>query len=283
MAIEWLSAANGGRMESGFAPLEIDTSRPHPARMYNYYLGGKENYAVDQEAAQAVVRVLPEVLDIVRENRAFMQRAVRYLVGEAGIRQIIDIGTGIPAAGIVHEVAQHIDPGVRVAYVDNDPIVHVRASALLTGQGRTGLVLADLRDPRAIVDHPDVRELIDFDKPAALLLAAIVHFITDQEGPGQIIATFRDALAPGSYLALSHCTADFHDQATVDATTQVYAKAASPLVPRSHAEIAALLDGWDLIEPGLVQVPMWRPDGELPGSGELQKISIYGGVGRRGQ
>jgi S-adenosyl methyltransferase len=159
-------------MEPGFAPSEIDTSRPHPARMYDYYLGGKDNYVVDREAAAAVLRVLPEARDIARENRAFLQRAVRYLVRDAGIRQIIDIGTGIPTVGNVHEVAQQIDPSVRVAYIDNDPIVHVHASALLTGQGRTSIVLADLRDPRGILDHPKVRELINLDEPAALLLVA---------------------------------------------------------------------------------------------------------------
>lgn len=268
-------------MEPGFAPSEIDTSRPHPARMYDYYLGGKDNYVVDREAAAAVLRALPEARDIARENRAFLQRVVRYLVGEAGIRQIIDIGTGIPTVGNVHEVAQHIDPGVRVAYVDNDPIVHVHASALLTGQGRTSIVLADLRDPQGILDHPKVRELIDFNEPAALLLVAIMHFITDHEGPGQMIATFRDALAPGSYLALSHSTSDFHDQSIADAATKVYAKASSPLVLRGHAQVTGLFDGWDLIEPGVVQVPTWRPDGKRPRPRELEKIGIYGGVARR--
>jgi S-adenosyl methyltransferase len=267
-------------MEPGFAPSQIDTSRPHPARMYDYYLGGKDNYVVDREAAAAILRVVPEIRDMARENRAFMQRAVRYLVGEAGIRQIIDIGTGIPTAGNVHEVAQQLDPGVRVAYVDNDPIVHVHASALLTSQGRTSIVLADLREPAGILDHPRVRELIDFGQPVALLLVAIMHFITDQEGPGQIIAAFRDALAPGSCLALSHGTADFHDQAVADAGAAVYAKATAPLVLRGQAQVAALFDGWNLIDPGVVQVPLWRPDGQLPRSRELRKIGIYGGVGR---
>lgn len=267
-------------MEPGFAPSQIDTSRPHPARMYDYYLGGKDNYVVDREAAAAVLRTLPEARDIARENRAFLRRVVRYLVRQAGIRQIIDIGTGIPTAGNVHEVAHQIDKGVRVAYVDNDPIVHVHASALLTGQGRTSIVLADLRDPRGILDHPKVQQLIDFSEPTALLLVAIMHFITDQEDPGQIIGAFRDALAPGSYLALSHGTADFHDQAIADQGTAVYAKATAPLVLRGHAQVTALFDGWDLIEPGVVQVPLWRPDGKRMRPRELDKIGIYGGVAR---
>ena len=187
-------------MEPGFAAPEIDTSRPHPARMYDAYLGGKDNYAVDREAVRQVLRAAPEVRDTARANRAFLQRAVRFLVGEAGIRQIIDVGTGIPAAGNVHQVAGEIAPGTRVAYVDNDPIVHVHANALLTGSGTTSIVLADLREPGAILGHPKVAELIDFGQPVALLLVAILHFVTDDEQPAGIIATFRDALPPGSYL-----------------------------------------------------------------------------------
>lgn len=268
-------------MEPGFSPSEIDTSRPHPARLYNYYLGGKDNYTVDREAAMEVLRAAPDVRAMARENRAFLQRAVRFLVGEAGIRQVIDIGTGIPAAGNVHEVAQQITPDVRVAYVDNDPIVHVHACALLTGEGNTSIVLGDLREPEAIVDHPGVRKLIDFSQPVALLLVAILHFITDDEGPARIIAAFRDALPPGSYLALSHGTADFHAEAAASQATAVYERATAPLVLRPHAQIAGFFHGFDLAEPGLVQVPLWRPDGKPPAPRELAKIGIYSGVGRK--
>jgi S-adenosyl methyltransferase len=215
-------------MEPGFTPSQIDTSRPHPARMYDYYLGGKNNYPVDREAAAAVLQMLPEVRDISLANRAFLRRAVQYLVAEAGIRQIIDIGTGIPTAGNVHQIAHQIEPGVRVAYVDNDPIVHVHANALLAGRGNISIVLADLRDPQTILGHPEIRNLIDFSKPVALLLIAVMHFITDEHNPAQITATFRDALAPGSHLALSHSTADFHDQAAVDTATEIYTKATAP-------------------------------------------------------
>jgi hypothetical protein len=268
-------------MEPGFASSDIDTSRPHPARLYDYYLGGKDHYVVDREAAEAVLRAMPEVRAIARENRAFLQRVVRFLVGEAGIRQIIDIGTGIPAAGNVHEVAQQIDPDARVAYVDNDPIVHVHASALLTGHGNTSIVLADLRDPAAILGDPGVRELIDFREPVALLLVAILHFVTDGDEPAQVIAAFRDALPPGSYLALSHGTADFHAGPAVGQVTEVYERATAPLVLRSHAQITGFFDGFDLAEPGLVQVPLWRPDHKPPRARDLKKIAIYGGVGRK--
>ncbi len=216
----------------GFAASDIDTSRPHPARMYNYYLGGKTNYLVDQEAAREVLRQAPELRLIARENRAFLQRAVRYLVGAAGIRQIIDIGTGIPAAGNVHEVAHAITPGVRVAYVDNDPIVHVHASALLTGSGATAIVLADVREPEAILADPQVRELIDVSEPVALLLVAILHFVTDKEGPTKIVSIFRDALPVGSYLALSHATGDFRPHTAARAAA-VYQRATSPLTLRA--------------------------------------------------
>jgi hypothetical protein len=249
--------------------------------MYDYYLGGKDNYMVDRGAAAAVLAAVPEVRDMARENRAFLQRAVRYLVGEAGIRQIIDVGTGIPAAGNVHEVARQAAPGVLVAYVDNDPIVHVHASALLTGDGDTSIVLADLRDPAAIVAHPKVQELIDFAEPVALLLVAIVHFLSDEEQPGRIIAALRDALPDGSYLALSHGTADFHDDALVGQAKAIYNEATAPLVLRSYAEISGFFDGFDLVDPGVVQVPLWRPEGKPPRPRDLAKIGIYGGVGRK--
>ena len=173
------------------------------------YYSGKDNYAADRHAVREVLKAAPEVRDSARANRAFLQRAVRFLAGEAGIRQIIDVGTGIPAAGNVHEVAAQVVAGARVAYVDNDPIVHVHANALLTGSGTTSIVLADLRDPEAILAHPKVAALIDFTQPVALLLVAIVHFITDQENPARILGVFRDALPTGSYLALSHATGDF--------------------------------------------------------------------------
>lgn len=268
-------------MRSGFAASDIDTSKPHPARIYNYFCGGKDNYAVDQAAARELPRIAPEARAIARANRAFLQRAVRFLAGECGIRQFLDIGTGIPAAGNVHEVAQQVASGSRVVYVDNDPIVHVHANALLTGDGNTSIVLADLRDPQAILAHPQTQELIDFTQPAALLLVAILHFVTDAEDPVGIMATFRDALAPGSYLALSHATGDFHPADTVSRGAAVYDRATAPMVPRSRDQIAAYFDGFELVEPGLVQPPLWRPDDKLPRPRDIAKIAMYAGVGHR--
>ncbi len=257
---------------------EIDTSKPHPARMYNAYLGGTENYPADQEAVRQVLAAAPEVREIARENRAFLQRAVRFLTAGPGIRQLIDIGTGIPTAGTVHEVAGEAGPGTRVAYVDNDPVVHAHATALLDGHDSAGIILADLREPEAILAHPAVRELIDFTEPVGLLLVAVLHFITDSEQPGQIVATLRDALPAGSYLVLSHVTGDLRTEAAQQAAT-VYNRATASANLRSHAEITALFDGWELVEPGLVQVPLWRPAGEPPGPADLSTMWIYGGVG----
>lgn len=268
-------------MEPGFASSEIDTSKPHPARMYDAYLGGKDNYAADQEAVRLVLRQWPEVRAIARANRAFMQRAVRFLAGEAGIRQFIDIGTGIPSAGNVHEVAGRAAPDTRVVYVDNDPIVHVHANALLTGSGTTSIVLADLRNPRGILADPKLRGLIDFTQPVALLLVAIMHFIADTENPADIVATLRAALPPGSYLALSHGTADFHLPGVADQAAGAYQNATAPLVLRAYQQVAAFFDGFGLVEPGLVQAPLWRPDGKTPRPRDLARIGIYAGVGRK--
>jgi hypothetical protein len=269
----------GGGMESGFDASQIDTSRPHPARMYNYYLGGKDNYQVDREAAEQVLRVVPDVRAMARENRAFMQRAVRFLVGEAGIRQIIDVGTGIPSAGNVHEIARGVADHVRVVYVDNDPIVHVHASALLSGTGTTGIVLADLREPEAILAHPKIRELIDFAQPLAVLLVAIMHFVTDEENPGRIVRVFRDAMPPGSYLVLSHGTGDHHTEEKAGHAAGVYQRATAPLVLRSRSRIEELFDGFTLIEPGLVQTPLWRPEQPRRKGKNLPGTGIYAGIG----
>jgi hypothetical protein len=261
--------------QDGLWASEVDTSRPHPARIYDYLLGGKDHYEVDEKAGDALAAVAPEVRIGVRANRAFMRRAVRYVVG-SGVRQILDIGTGLPTSPNVHETADEVAPDVRVAYVDNDPIVRSHADALLNGTGANSIVLADLRDPRGVVEHPDVRRVIDFDEPVALLLVAVVHFLTDAEEPEQIVATLRDALAPGSFLVLSHATGDFADRTDAQA---VYRKATATLNLRSRAEIERFFDGFELVEPGLAQVPFWRPDTEPPArSGE---IGFYGGVARK--
>ncbi|MFG2522367.1 SAM-dependent methyltransferase [Streptomyces sp. NPDC048527] len=250
----------------------IDTSRPHPARIYDYLLGGKDNYEVDQRAGDELAAAAPEVRIGLRANRAFLGRAVRYVV-DSGVRQILDIGTGLPTSPNVHETAHAVTPDVRVAYVDNDPIVSAHAGTLLSGSHATGVVLADLRDPRSVVDHPGVRQVIDFDKPVALLLVAVLHFLTDADEPERIVATLRDALAPGSFLVLSHATGDFADRSAAQA---VYTKATATLNLRSRAAVERFFTGFELVEPGLTQAPFWRPD--IPPPAGSEEIGFYGGV-----
>ncbi len=258
-------------------PAEIDTSTAHPARMYDYYLGGKDNYPADRRAAEQVLAAVPSAPAMARANRAFLHRAVRFLAAEAGIRQFVDIGTGLPTSPNVHQIAQAVTPNARVVYVDNDPIVHVHANALLAGEA-TSSILADLRQPDAILDHPTLRRRIDLTQPVALLLVAILHFLCDDEDPAGIVARLRDRLADGSYLVLSHATADFNPQAAA-AAARAYDQAAAPMVLRSHAEIERLFDGFELVDPGLVQVSRWRPDDQRAAA--KGEVWAYGGVGRR--
>ncbi|MBY8887569.1 SAM-dependent methyltransferase [Streptomyces sp. PTM05] len=262
---------------AGFPVERIDTSKPHPARMYDYYLGGWDNYEVDRVAAEQVITMAPEARASARANRAFLGRAVRTVV-RSGIRQVIDIGTGIPTSPNTHEVAREIDPSVRVAYVDNDPIVATHAGAKLTDTGQAGFALADVRDPKSILDSPLVRELIDFDQPVALLFVAVLHFIKDAEDPVGILRAFTERLAPGSHLVLTHGTTDFHRDAEGDAR-EVYRNATAHLTLRGYDEILPFFDGFDLLEPGVVQAPLWRPEGALPEASELHRIAFYAGVG----
>ncbi|MFE3164974.1 SAM-dependent methyltransferase [Streptomyces sp. NPDC059224] len=258
--------------QDGNHPVEIDTSKPHPARIYDYLLGGKDNYEVDRKAGDQLAAVAPEVWISVRANRGFLRRAVRHVV-DSGVRQILDVGTGLPTSPNVHEVAQEAAADVRVAYVDNDPIVKAHADALLNRAGTTSIVLADLRDPKSVVEHPEVRRIIDFDQPVALFLVAILHFIRDAEEPERIVATLRDALPAGSFLVLSHATDDFAERSEAQA---VYNNATASMNLRTRARVEQFFDGFELVEPGLVQVPFWRPDTTPPDGS--REIGFYGGV-----
>ncbi|MGW1379613.1 SAM-dependent methyltransferase [Streptomyces sp. NPDC002446] len=278
-----------GPEHSGFSAEQIDTSRPHPARMYDYYLGGWDNYEVDRVAAERVIEVHPQVRLSARANRAFLRRAVRELV-DGGIRQIIDIGTGIPTSPNTHEVARETAPDTRVVYADNDPIVATHAGARLTNTEHTGFVLGDVRDPKAILDHPTVRELIDFDRPVALLLVAVLHFVRDDEDPAGLVAALAEALPAGSHLVLSHATDEpyeAYEQGRTDEVARagvqdVYKSATATLNLRSKASIERLFGPFALLAPGVVRVPLWRPDGEVPGAEELNNTIFYGAVGRKG-
>jgi hypothetical protein len=265
--------------DQGFPAEEIDTSRPHPARMYDYYLGGWDNYEVDREAAQRVIDLLPDIVPAARANRDFLRRAVRFLAA-SGVRQIIDIGTGIPTSPNTHETAHAVSPDIRVAYVDNDPIVAAHAGAKLVGAGNTGFFLGDVRDPRAILEHPTISKLIDFDQPVGLMLVAVLHFVEDRDDPAGIVATLRDALPSGSHLVLSHGSGDFHADSLPE-IFKIYDRATATLNPRSYQEVLALFDGFEILDPGLVQVPAWRPDGDGPTPEEMRQVGFYGAVARK--
>jgi hypothetical protein len=264
-----------------WAPPGIDTASPSIARMYDYYLGGKDNYAVDRAAADKLLAVAPEIAEISRQNRAFLGRAVKFLA-EKGIRQFVDIGTGLPTQNNVHQVVRAHAPDAKVAYVDNDPIVLAHARALLADSDQTIVVDADLLDPDTILGHPAIRRHIDFDRPVAVLLIAILHFFADDDRPYEIVARLRDAVPAGSYLALSHVVAEDHPEA-IDAAQDVYRSflKRSGDARRTHGDILGFFDGLELLDPGLVYVSRWRPDekGDLPGA--EKDAWIVGGVARK--
>lgn len=266
----------------GDSPPAIDFSRPHTARMYDYLLGGKDHFAVDRETMEAGLRSWPGARVYAQENRRFLARAVEYLVREVGIRQFLDIGTGLPTANNVHEAAQRIAPDSRVVYVDNDPLVLVHAHALLTSNpaGQTAYVQADLRDPGKILDHPVVRETLDFSEPIALLLVAILHFIPDEDGPGAIVSTLLSGLAPGSYLVSSHVTAEL-DPEGVHGMERAYRSNGLWAGARTAADFGRLFfTGLELVDPGVVPISGWRSAGDqlppLP-----SEVSSNGAVGRK--
>jgi hypothetical protein len=257
-------------------PPGIDATVPTAARMYDYWLGGHDNFAADRIAALKVTERTPGVAEAARANRAFLGRAVRYLAGEAGIRQFLDLGTGLPTKGNVHQIAQAITPGAHVVYVDNDPMVFAHARALKTGDG-TAVIHADLRDPDTILSHPETRRLIDLSKPLAILFVSVLHFVPDP-GAHEAVAAFASAAAPGSHLVLSHGYHNQDPQASA-ATTTVYASTTSPVTQRTPEEILTFFDGLEILEPGLVPVQQWRPD--EPGPSAVSKAWILGGVARK--
>ena len=242
-----------------WVPLEVDTGRANVARVYDYWLGGNHNFLPDQDLGRAIAAVEPNTRAMARANREFLGRAVRFLAG-AGIRQFLDIGSGIPTQGNVHEVAQHAAPGAHVVYADIDPVAVAHSKAILAGNDSTVVIEADLRDPEKILTDQSVRQLIDFGQPAGLLLVSVLHFIADADDPWRIVATLRDALAPGSYLVLCHGT-DEGKPTVAQAAAKVYNRSVTTdLHIRSRAQILRFFEGFDLADPGLVPIPQWRPD-----------------------
>ncbi|MBA6440190.1 SAM-dependent methyltransferase [Streptomyces sp. GMR22] len=259
MTAQGVASQTGSGPEPPNTPL--NQGRPHSARMYDYFLGGKDNYVADREAAAKVLTLWPGVMIAARTNRAWMHRAIRFLAAERGIRQFLDIGTGIPTRPNLHEVAQGIAPESRVVYVDNDPIVLAHAQALLTSrpEGRTAYVHGDVTEPEAILASPDLTEVLDLSQPVALSLVSLLHFVPDEWGPYDLVQRLVDALAPGSFLVLSHITPDFDPEAT-QKTVQVYHSGGIQGKIRTRDEVARFFTGLELVEPGLEVPHRWRAD-----------------------
>ena len=257
--------------------VEVDTGVAHIARVYNYWLGGKDNFAADREAAELVISSYPSILASVRAQRDFLGRAVEYLVAQAGILQFLDIGTGLPTASNTHEVAQLVAPESRVVYVDNDPIVLAHARALLASdpQGSTAYLDADLRDTAEVL--AEAAETLDFSKPIAVMLIGVLHCIPDADDPAGLVRRLLDAVPPGSYLVIAHPASDIHANQIGAATKRLNQVMADPVTMRSHAQVAGFFDGLDLVEPGLVQVHRWRADPADPDS----ELANYGAVARK--
>jgi SAM-dependent methyltransferase len=260
-----------------WAPEDIDISVPSAARMYDYYLGGAHNFAADRELAEKALQAIPDGRELARANRAFLQRSVRFLA-RAGVRQFLDVGSGIPTVGNVHEVAQEIAPDARVAYVDLDPVAVSHARALLAGNRHAAALHGDLRDPARILADPRVHELLDLDQPVAVLLMAVLHFVTDAQRPDEIITTLRNALAPGSYLVVSHGT---DEGRSTEELEQLYRRTVTPLSMRDRSQVTALFTGFDLLEPGVVWAPQWHPDRPDDIGAHPERSGSYVGVGRK--
>jgi hypothetical protein len=264
------------------AGLEVfDPRRPHPARIYDYWCGGKDNFEADRRTGEQVAELAPWVRSGARGNRAFLTRAVRYLA-RAGVRQFLDIGSGLPSSPNVHQIAQRINPDSRVVYVDIDPIVLMHARALLAGDARTIVVAGDARDPHTILSDPDLHTHLDLGQPVAVLLTAVLHFIVGDDEPARITASLRDHLAAGSHLVISQ-VADLSDTgehadraAATRAAAQLYDTLAAPFVLRGPGQVTAMFHGFDLIDPGVVPANLWRPTRNRPGP----RIPLLAGVSR---
>jgi SAM-dependent methyltransferase len=268
--------------DASWVPPGIDTSKASIARVYDWWLGGEHNFRADQDAARTLIAVEPKVRAIARANRAFLGRAVRCLA-DAGIRQFLDIGSGIPTANNVHQIAHEAAPGSRVVYVDSDDVAVAHSKLILDGVPNATVIHADLRDPEAILDHPETRRLLDLTQPVGLLLAAVLHFIPDSDDPAGIVADLRDALAPGSYLAISHtCRDALPDLAT--AFSAVYnSRVDGQPVFRTRDQIASFFDGFSLLDPGLVWLPEWRPDSPDDVPDDPASYSAAAGIGKLSQ
>ena len=272
-------ACQGGEPAAFSSP--FNPSVPHPARVYGYWLGGKDHFPADRKVAEEVMDHCPQVVAGARANRAFLTRVVEHLAAEAGVSQFLDIGTGLPAPGSTHETAQAIAPHARIVYVDNDPVVLAHARALLaagTRRGAVGCVDADVRDPAAVLAN--AARTLDFSRPVAILLLAVLHLIPDENDPADIVAALARALAPGSYVAISHLTADFAPGQVTAAVDAYNTLAPAPVAARTHGQITGLFADLPLVAPGVVPVTGWRP---RPGDGLPRPADLYAGLARTGR
>jgi hypothetical protein len=266
--------------EPTWVPPGVDTKRANVARVYDYWLGGSHNFLADQDLGRAILAVEPNARAGALANRAFLGRAVRFLAA-AGISQFLDIGSGIPTQGNVHEVAQQARPDARVAYADVDPVAIAHSRAILAGHPNAAIVDADLRDPALILADPAVRRLVDLGQPAGLLLVMVLHFIADADDPWQIVAALRDALAPGSYLVLAHATSESRPAVAQAAETVYNRSVTTNIHMRSRADILRFFDGFDLLDPGLVYIPQWRPDSPADVPADPGKFWVLAGVAQK--
>ena len=265
--------------QRNWIPQSVDVSVPSMARTYDYLLGGAHNFAVDRELAAHVEKAMPDARAAARVSRAFLARCVRFMVAQ-GIRQFLDIGSGIPTVGNVHEVAQGIDPAARIVYVDIDPVAVAHSRSILEGNPGTAVIQADLRDPSHILSEARATGLLDFDRPVALLLAGVVHFVPDDDRPDEILKMLRDAVVPGSYLVISHSTFEDQPQEMLDAQ-KLSARTATEITLRSRAQVADYFGDWELLEPGIVHMPLWRPESPDDVDDHPERFGAFGAVGRK--
>ena len=264
--------------QPSWAPASIDLDRPSVSRVYDYYLGGFHNFAPDRELAEKVIAMEPLVPMGAKANRAFLRRAVTYLVG-LGVRQFLDIGSGIPTVGNVHQVAQHLAPDARVVYIDVDPIAVIHSQAILDGDPNTTAMIGDLLEPEGILAAVAETGLIDVDQPTALLALAVLHFVDDDNAAHSAMRTYREALGPESYLAVSHSTQELRPAQLTDGVMDIYSRATTPFTLRTREQIRAVVDGYELLDPGLVLVEQWRT-GVIANVENPERFPIWAGLGR---
>jgi hypothetical protein len=264
--------------DPGWVPPDVDTTVPSPARVYDYWLGGGHNFAPDRALGDQILQIMPGVRDAARLNRSFLRRAALHMV-EQGVRQFLDIGSGIPTVGNLHEIVQAEAPDARVVYVDKDQVAVAHSELILAGNDNTAVVKADLRDVETVFAAAATRRLIDLDQPVGLFMLLVLHFVPDEWDPAAIVGQYRDRLCSGSFLALSHASAEAKPAGMAEAVQTYNARSSqNQAFPRTHDEVLALFGGFDLVEPGLVTCPSWRPDGEgdFSANPEINEVPLAG-------